>query len=356
MSTEPELRRDPVTGRWALVAPERAMRPIALCDAGPRHRTAEERTPCPFCAGQEFDTPNEVFAFRDAGTEPNGPGWRLRVVPNKFPAVRRGGPSSSPAPYSTELGAGRGTLFCTAPAAGSAEVLIDCPEHIDDPTRLSDEQFRDVLRAYRSRLVELASDPALEYVAVFKNVGAEAGASLGHTHSQIVALPIVPELIHAELTGALAHFAHTRRCVYCDLIRGELADGVRVVARSEHFAAVMAFAPRFAYEMWVLPLTHASRYESITDDGVLELARLLKSVLRALDGSQRSPAYNWYLHTAPLRAGELAHYHWHLEIIPRTGRPAGLEWGSGCHITTAAPEGAASELRAALPPATVAVG
>jgi UDPglucose--hexose-1-phosphate uridylyltransferase len=349
MSTEPELRRDPVTGRWAIVAPQRALRPMALSDAGPRHRSADERTPCPFCAGQEYDTPNEVFAFRDTGSEPNGPGWRLRVVPNKFPAVRRDAEPATPAAYSTELGAGRGALFCSAPAVGAAEVLIDCPEHIDNPTQLSDEQFRDVLRAYRERLVALATDASLEYVAVFKNVGAEAGASLGHTHSQLIALPIVPELIQAELTGALAHFTHTRRCIFCDLIQNELALGARLVARSDNFVAVTAFAPRFAYEMWVLPLAHQPRYESITNGAALELAQLLKRVLKALDESRHSPAYNWYLHTTPLRAGELAHYHWHLEVIPRTARPAGLEWGGGCHITTAAPERAASELRAALP-------
>jgi UDPglucose--hexose-1-phosphate uridylyltransferase len=271
------------------------------------------------------------------------------VVPNKFPAVRRGaGESTGPASFSTELGTSRGGLLCSAPAAGAAEVLIDCPEHIDNPTQLSNEQFRDVLRAYRERMAALAAEPALEFVAVFKNVGAEAGASLGHTHSQLIALPIVPELIQCELAGAQAHHAHTRRCVFCDLLHCELSDGSRLVARSANFAAVAAFAPRFAYEVWVLPLAHESRYEAITDEAALELARLMKRVLRALDATQHSPAYNWYLHTAPLRAGALAHYHWHLEIIPRTGRPAGVEWGFGCHVTTAAPERAAAELRAAL--------
>jgi UDPglucose--hexose-1-phosphate uridylyltransferase len=229
-------------------------------------------------------------------------------------------------------------------------VLIDCPEHVDNPALLSDEQFRDVFRAYRERMKSLAADPRLAYVSVFKNVGAEAGASLGHTHSQIIATPVVPELIRSELSGAESHFAATGRCVFCELVEHELADGSRLVARSENFAAVTAFAPRFAYEMWVLPLRHEARYESITDAAAAELARLLKRTLRALDAVLHSPAYNWFLHTTPLHVGESAHYHWHLEVMPRTSRPAGLEWGFGCQITTAAPEAAAAELRSALPP------
>lgn len=330
MSDEPDLRRDPVTGRWVLIAPERARRPMSLSGAGPRHRTSGERTPCPFCPGQEHDTPNEVYALREPGTAANGPGWRLRVVPNKFPAVK------APTP--------------PAPAAGVAEVLIDCPEHIDSPTLLSDEQFADVFRAYRERMTALAADPRLAHVAVFKNVGAEAGASLGHTHSQLIATSVVPALVQSELNGAEAYYARTGRCVFCDIVERELADGSRVVVRSENFAVVTAFAPRFAYEMWVLPVRHESRYEAIADAAARELAVLLKRVLRALDAVLHSPAYNWFLHTTPLHAGGPPHYHWHLEILPRTARPAGLEWGFGCHITTVAPEQAAAELRAALPP------
>jgi UDPglucose--hexose-1-phosphate uridylyltransferase len=294
--------------------------------------------PCPFCPGQEHDTPNEVLAYREPGTEPNGPGWRLRVVPNKFPAVR----------LNVDLAASEGVLLESDPAVGVAEVLIDCPEHIDNPTLLSDEQFRDVFRAYRERLVALANDSRLAHVAIFKNVGAEAGASLGHTHSQLIATSIIPELMEFELSGADAYFTHTRRCVFCDLLKHELADGSRLVARSDHFIVVTAFAPRLAYEMWVLPLRHESRYESITDSAALELACLMKRVLRALDAAQHSPAYNWFLHTAPLHAAELPHYHWHLEILPRTSCPAGFEWGYGSHITTVTPEHAAEQLRAAL--------
>lgn len=368
MSDEPELRRDPVTGRWVVIAPERARRPIAFSDHAPRHRTSGENRPCPFCAGAEAETPHEVYAIRDPNSTPNAAGWQLRVVPNMYPAVRPNATATasvnSPGPMSGMLrgasdegGEGqrppRGApdefpLFNVAPAAGFAEVLIDCPDHIDDPTKLTDDQFADVFIAYRERMIALSADPRLAHVSVFKNVGAEAGASLAHTHSQIIATPIVPELLRTELTGAEVYTARYSRCVFCDLIEKDLAERSRVVARSAHFVALTAFAPRFAYEMWVLPIAHEARYESLSDTAATELAILLKQVLRALDQVQNAPAYNWFVHTTPLHAGEPAHYHWHLEILPRTARPAGLEWGYGCHITTVAPEHAATQLRSAL--------
>ncbi|MFM8274455.1 MAG: galactose-1-phosphate uridylyltransferase, partial [Gemmata sp.] len=294
MSDEPELRRDPVTGRWVLIAPDRARRPIAYTDDPPRHRTAGGGRPCPFCAGAEAQTPNEVYAVRAPGTVPNGPGWQLRVVPNMFPAVR---PNAATAPCRLAGDAGGGPrashaapgefpLFNAAPATGFAEVLIDCPEHVDDPAELSDGRFADVLIAYRERMRALARDPRLAHVAVFKNVGAEAGASLAHSHSQMIATPVVPDLVRAELGGAEGHFARSGRCVFCDIVEQELAERVRVVSQSESFVAVAAFAPRFAYEVWVLPVAHEARYEALTDARASELAALVKRVLRALDAVQ----------------------------------------------------------------------
>jgi UDPglucose--hexose-1-phosphate uridylyltransferase len=340
MSLEPEFRRDPVCGRWAVVAPERSRRPMTLEGAEPRHRRNGERKPCPFCPGQEYDTPNEVLAYREPGSRPDGPGWQLRVVPNKFPAVR---PDVGEAECAVA-----GMVFLATPGLGRSEVVIECPEHLPDPTKLTDDQFAAVFRAYRDRLLILADDPRLAYAAAFKNVGAEAGASLGHTHSQIIATPVVPDLIQAELAGGAAFFARTGRCVFCDLIAREHAARTRVIARSEQFLAITAYAPRFAYEFWVLPLEHASRYETLSDDTASELALLMKRVLLALDRAQGEPAYNWFVHTAPLRSPEFAHYHWHIEVLPRTARPAGLEWGYECYITTVTPEDAAAEMRVAL--------
>ncbi|HXD85013.1 MAG TPA: galactose-1-phosphate uridylyltransferase [Urbifossiella sp.] len=331
----PEFRRDPVSGWWVIVAPERSLRPLSLEGSSPRHRAETDRETCPFCQGREASTPGETFAIREAGIAPNAPGWQLRVVPNMFPAVRPAAANAS----------GEG-LFQALSATGRHEVVIEAAEHIVNPVLLSDDQFRDIFIAYRERLLAHAADPALQSVSIFKNVGAEAGASLGHCHSQIIALPLVPEQIGRELRGSSNYLHGTGRCVFCDLVKAELAAGVRVVAETPGFAAIAAYAGRFNHETWVLPKQHASRFETLSDSQAAELAELMKRLLRAFDRVLGEPAYNWYLHAAPLRSAEMPHYHWHLELIPRTARPAGFEWGSGCFLTSVSAETAAAQLSA----------
>jgi UDPglucose--hexose-1-phosphate uridylyltransferase len=338
MSIEPEFRRDPVSGRWTVIAPERAHRPKTLEGAEPRHRRNVERQPCPFCPGQEYDTPNEVLAYRPSGTLANGPGWQLRVVPNKFPAVQ-------PELDRETFGSTDREPFQRAPGFGRAEVVIECPEHYPDPTFLSDAQFASVFQAYRDRITALSHEKRLNYASVFKNVGAEAGASLGHSHSQIIAVPILPGLIQLEITNAVDFYSRTGRCVFCDIVSQELAERHRLIAQSENYLAIAAYAPRFDREFWVLPRRHGSRYETISNEGSLELAQFMKRVLTALDRVLDQPAYNWFLHTAPLRSPELPHYHWHIEVLPRTARPAGLEWGFGLFMASVSPEETAANFR-----------
>ncbi len=353
-NSDPEFRRDPVSGWWVVVAPDRSQRPMVLEEAGQRDRIGVERSPCPFCPGQEQETPHEVFAIREPGTPPDGPGWRLRVVPNKFPAVRlhpnpplvsaRSG--AEPASPSGEVGADEPPLFDRLPGVGRHEVVIESAEHLTNPALLPDDLFRAIFLVYRDRLVALSDDPTLRYAAVFKNVGTEAGASLGHGHSQIVATPLIPDLIARELRGADDHFRRTGQCLFCALLAHERVDGSRIVAESAGFVAVAAFAPRFAYEVWVLPKAHASRYECLTAAQVDDLAGLMKGLVRAIDRTLGEPAYNWFLHTSPLRSADLPFYHWHFEILPRSSRPAGFEWGTGCFVTAVTPETAAAALRA----------
>jgi len=335
MANTPEYRRDPVTGRWVLIAPERAARPLALSHVKPHDRRDAERDRCPFCEGREENTPLERFAIRAPGSVANGPGWQLRVVPNKFPAVR---------PLANTDPIGRGLLE-SVPGYGEHELVIPCSRHESNPVHLTTAEFAALLGAYRERLLTLADDPRLAYATIFQNVGAEAGASLAHLHSQILATPFVPDAVQLELDGSKSHFASAGRCVFCELLQHEIATGERVVLTTPNFVALLPFAGRFAYEVWVLPRTHESRYEALTDELTQELAEVLRTVLSRLDGVLAEPAYNYYLHTSPLRSPTLPHYHWHLELIPRTARAAGFEWGSGCFINTVAPERAAAELR-----------
>ena len=336
--TDPEYRRCPATARWVIIAPVRAHRPMILDHARPHHRERHESRPCPLCEGSEADTPQEVYADRRPGTVPNGPGWSLRVVPNKYPAVR---PLGDPR-FQID---GELNLFDSIPGFGEHELVIECPDHLVSPTELTDARLAAVLVAYRERLKALAGNPLFQYATVFKNVGAEAGASLAHLHSQIVATPVVPEAVRRELEVAAEYHDRRGRCVYCDVLAEELVHGSRLVAESDRFVAVCPFAPRFPYELWVLPKAHESRYETLADAD--ELARLMKRVVGGLDSALAGPAFNLCLHTSPLRSDPLPHYHWHIEVLPRTNRQAGFEWGSGCFINPISPERAADELRRA---------
>jgi UDPglucose--hexose-1-phosphate uridylyltransferase len=306
----------------ALIAPARAARPMALEHAEPHHRDSTGRRNCPFCPGAEHDTPGELYALREPRSAPNGSRWSLRAVPNKFPAVD-----------------------ADAPAFGSHEVIIECAEHESNPTKLSDDQFAKVFVAYRERMLAHAQDQRLKYTAVFKNVGAEAGASLAHSHSQLLALPEVPDAVAEELRIALEYWNREQRCLMCDVIAEELKHRERLIAETEHFAAFAAYAPRFTYEFWVAPKDHTSQYESTSDAHLAELAILMKRLLKSLDAAVVEPAYNMILHSGPLRSGNLPEFHWHWEVLPRTARVAGFEWGSGAFIVSVPPEQAAKELR-----------
>jgi UDPglucose--hexose-1-phosphate uridylyltransferase len=327
-----EFRQDVISGRWVIFAPERARRPLGQSKPQPRQNVV--RDVCPFCPGPGHDTPPPTQVFPPRGE------WRVLVCPNKFPAVR----SITPDTHGLTLRFMKNQL----PGFGVHEIVIEGRDHFTDPTELSDEVYQQVLISYRERVRAFGADPRMDYVSVFKNVGAEAGASMAHTHSQLIATPFIPNNIRDEISGAAEHHKKKNRCVFCDLLRPEVGKIPRLVAESARFAVVCPFAPRFAYEMWVLPKTHTSHFETISDAEALELVLLLKRALRALDVVAGVPAYNYYLHTAPLRTEPSPSYHWHIEIVPRTARPAGFEWSTGVFINTVMPERAAKELRNAV--------
>ena len=327
----PELRRDPVVGRWVIIATERSRRPSDFPPAPPRRTEG----PCVFCAGQEASTPDEVWASRPDGGAPNKPGWRVRVVPNKFPALRIEG----------ELDPAGEGLYDRMNGVGAHEVVIEAPEHDAALDRLPVEHMAEVFRAYRERVLDLAKDPRLEYVLVFKNHGEAAGASLEHTHSQLIATPIVPIMVQEELAGGLQHLKIRKRCIWCDIVRQERQGGGRIIADGEGFVALCPFAPRFPFETWILPAGHRSGYEETSPEELLPLGRLVSRVLGRMARSLADPPFNLMLHTAPLRAKNLDHFHWHLEIIPKLTRVAGFEWGTGFFINPVPPEDAARHLR-----------
>jgi len=327
----PELRRDPVVGRWVIISTERSRRPSDFMSKSAERR----RGPCAFCAGQESRTPDEVWALRPGASAPNSPGWLVRVVPNKFPALRIEG----------ELEPSGEGLYDRMNGVGAHEVVIEAPEHDARIEQLPVSHLAEVLRAYRERILDLAKDPRLEYVMVFKNQGESAGASLEHAHSQLFATPIVPMMVEEELAGGLQHFRIKHRCIWCDIIRQERQGGGRVVLEQGGLIALAPFAPRFPFETWILPVGHRSAYEETPAGEFLPLAALLSEVLRRMSQTLADPPYNLMLHSAPLRAKALDHFHWHLEIIPVLTRVAGFEWGTGFFINPTPPEEAARYLR-----------
>ncbi len=327
----PELRKDPITGRWVIISTERGKRPTSFAPV-PRRTQAKM---CPFCPGHEENTPPEILAYRPSDTEPNKPGWTLRVMANKYPALMVEGTLDR-----QPVG-----IYDKMNGIGAHEVIIETSDHARDLVDLSDEEVRDVFWAYRERMTDLERDRRFQYILVFKNHGEAAGASLEHAHSQLIATPIIPRRVAEEIDGARRYYEFKERCIFCDVVRQELTDRVRVVRDYDAFLAIQPFAPRFPFETWLIPKTHQSSYLELSNSEVMVLAQAVKDCLMRLKIALNDPPFNYMLHTRPVSTEHHEYYHWHIEIIPKLTRVAGFEWGSGFYINPTPPEESAAFLR-----------
>ena len=327
----PELRKDPIVGRWVIISTERGKRPSEFEFTQPAMKTGF----CPFCPGNESKTPPEVLAYRKNGGGPNASGWHIRVVPNKYPALKVEG----------ELNREGDGVYDKMNGVGAHEVIIESPDHKDTLSKLSSRQFEEVLWAYRDRIIDLKKDTRLRYILIFKNHGEAAGASLEHTHSQLIALPIIPKRVAEELDGALEYYNFKERCVFCDIIRQEIMQGIRVVSENRDFIAMAPYAPKAPFEIWILPKSHESNFENCQKHHYENLSTIFSDVLRRMDKVLNYPPYNFILHAAPVKDGATQFYHWHFELIPKLTKVAGFEWGSGFYINPTPPEEAAKFLR-----------
>ncbi|NOZ79777.1 MAG: galactose-1-phosphate uridylyltransferase [Acidobacteria bacterium] len=344
-----ELRFDPIKQRWSIIASERKLRPHEF--NVPRRGAAPEtgRNACPFEPGHEQMTPPEILVLPPDSPRPDGPSWQVRVVPNKFPALRVEGRVERE---------GMG-LYDRVAGVGAHEVIIETPDHGRETADLSIDELALVFHAYRARLLDLRKDVRLRYVLLFKNKGREAGASLSHPHSQLIATPIIPTFVVHELNASRDHFRHKERCIFCDLIHQEQTLGERVAVETESFIAIEPYASAFPFETWILPKAHQFDFGTLTDDELLALARMMQDLLRRMRVLLDDPPYNMVVHTAPSphpRPGQPDYwstiqydYHWHIELVPRVTRIAGFEWGSGYTINPTPPEEAARFLREADP-------
>jgi len=328
-----ELRRDPIMGRWNIIGTDEP--------AGPEAFEVESRqssgAKCPFCYGNEGMTPPEIYVVRPGASASNGEGWNLRVVSNKFPALKIEGDLN-------RRGIG---VFDLCNGVGAHEVIIETPDHHRQMADLSAAETEQVIRAFVTRSLDLRNDPRFRYSLIFKNFGLSAGASLEHTHSQLIALPIVPKRVQEELNGAERYFEFRERCAFCDTLSQELLEEERIVAENRSFVTYCPFVSSFPFEIWILPKAHRADFARVSAVEVQDFARILNETLLRLRRTLSDPSYNFILHTAPMDAREREEYHWHVELIPKLTKVAGFEWGTGFYINPTPPELAASLLRAA---------
>lgn len=336
-----ELRQDPIVNRWVIIAAERGRRPTDYETPTP----TPGGSGCPLCEGNERMTPPEIWALRPGGSTPNGPGWQVRVVPNKYPALRI---ESTPERH----GAG---MFASMDGVGAHEVVIESPNHF---WRMADgppQAVQQVLLACQLRLADLYRDQRLRYGVIFRNHGAEAGATISHPHSQIMAIPVIPGRIKEKLTVAREYYARKERCIFCDLLAQELHIGERVVIDNGRFVAIAPYASRFPFELAIYPREHAHDFASMDEPARQALAEVLQKSLAYLRPALGAPSYNCIINVAPNpvpRPGKANYwstlhldYHWHIEILPRVTSIAGFEWSTGFYINPVAPEDAARFLR-----------
>lgn len=324
----PLLRYDVSAHDWVVFAPERGARPREL-ESGHPSDTPEES--CPFCPGHEEAAGEEVLRVPPE----TGDGWSVRIIRNKYPALDRADRTGH-----------RGTLlFQEAGAYGVHEVVIESPVHDDIMARMPLPQVERILGALLARSRALAEDPGLGAILIFKNHGEGAGTSLRHPHWQIAATPVVPRTYRLRHAISQDYFDWTRRCLHCDLLQGEVADGSRIVAENAAFVAVAPFASRLPYQVRILPRAHAASFLLLAESDIPALAAMLRTVLYALHGALANPPFNLAVNSAPLGDERKAHFHWHIDVLPRLSTPAGFELGSGMHINTVLPEAAAEALR-----------
>jgi UDPglucose--hexose-1-phosphate uridylyltransferase len=338
---QPELRKNTVTREWVIIAKGRGRRPsdIARPAEGDDRLPAHDET-CPFCPGNEDQTPPEVLSLGRGGSA-NHREWLVRVVPNKFAALRPDAPD-----IQREVG-----VHSWRDGHGAHEVVIESPVHNKDLWELDVTQIELVIEAYRQRHLAFESGESLHHVLIFRNRGAEAGTSLLHPHSQLIATPVISHQIQIELQGSAAYWEYLGRCVFCALAQEEAKAGERLVIDSPHFVVFTAYAGRYPFETWIVPKRHSIRFAAMSEQEAGDLARVLKQTLGRLAVTLNRPSYNFAIHTAPADEHNVHAYHWHMEIYPRVTTAGGFELGSDIYINTVAPEEAADCLREAQMPA-----
>ncbi|EOD01537.1 galactose-1-phosphate uridylyltransferase [Caldisalinibacter kiritimatiensis] len=326
----PELRKDPVTGKHVIIAIERGKRPSDLKETNEEIKPKSYVETCPFCVGNEEKTPPEIDRIENENE------WVTRVVPNKFPALS----------MESECEDSNQRLFWKKNGVGYHEVIIETRDHSKSLFNMEVNDFVNILKTYKKRYNELINKDEIKYVSIFKNYKKKAGASLEHSHSQAIALPLVPNLVKEELEASKKYFEKYKRCIFCDIINEEIKDDKRIVINDDHFVVLAPFASIYNYELMIIPKAHQHSFKDITENELKMLAESMKEVFNRLNKVIGDFPFNMYIHTLPKGMEKYKKsYHWHIEISPRLSNHAGLELGSGIYINTVAPEDAVKNLR-----------
>ncbi|PIP19354.1 MAG: galactose-1-phosphate uridylyltransferase [Candidatus Omnitrophica bacterium CG08_land_8_20_14_0_20_41_16] len=327
-----ELRRDPIVGRWVIVDTDH---PIAPKDFQ-YEQYIQKGGVCPFCYGNESMTPPEIECFREQATAPNTPGWQVRVVANKFPALQIEGDLNR-----RPLG-----LYDMSNGVGAHEVVIESPYHAKDIPDLLPDEVENYIKMCGRRAIDLAKDKRFKYLMFFRNYGPSAGASLEHPHTQIVALPMVPKNVVEEISGAKSYFDYRERCIFCDMIRQEAQEQERIVLENKFFLSFCPFVSRFPFEVWIIPKQHSGYFCHMSNEEMRALAAILRETIAKVKNIFPNLSYNYIIHVAPINGDtDIEYYHWHIEFMPKLTQVAGFEWGTGFYIDPITPELAAKYLK-----------
>jgi UDPglucose--hexose-1-phosphate uridylyltransferase len=325
----PELRQNFMTKEWVVIATERAKRPDQMAAHRPAKPLPSFSPNCPFCPGHEAQTPPEISRL------PDGDGWKARVVPNKFAAL-------SP---DAKLERTIHRTMRSMGGFGEHDVIVETPDHSLAMARMTDQHVADILRVYKARYEQLSLDPRIAHITIFKNHGTDAGTSLEHPHSQMIATPVISYQVRQRFQEAMQHYDDFGCCMFCQLIEEELQDGRRIVLESEHFAAIELFASPAPFFTHIYPKRHMASFGDIGAVEIADLGRVLRGLLAKLYHGLDNPDFNFTIRTAPAECVGVRYFHWYMSVIPRLTRTAGFELGSGMFINTVIPEQAAEFLR-----------
>lgn len=369
--TSSEMRHDWLTDRWVIMAPQRSARPVDFVRQ-PTQILANDN--CPFCLGHEQQTPDAVACYFGSDHQAENANWKVRVVPNKFPAVTQaprfslvaaenltavaattpsalasGKPAwldSLPATQTQRPAVATGGLFHRRDLSGGHEVIVEGPHHLQSLSQLDSDTLRLVFHAYRDRLAFWLNEREIAYAVVFKNVGQEAGASLVHSHSQLIATDVLPTDVSRAAKRMQKFYEQEGQCLFCRTLQDESLQQVRVLEETPDFIAYCPFASRLPAMVKITSKTHQDQFETISTDQLDELSWLVQRVIRRIEHCFPDAAYNYVIHTAPTCQQGAPSFHWRLELFPRISTVAGFEWGSECFINPLPPEEAARMLRA----------